>query len=103
MKTYYALEGYYDATEDFNVYVRNGSAVYKLEPRLDVENKSPTGFSWGYLGSGPAQLSLAILCDLKGVRFAKRNFQTLKQNLIATLPQDEGFSLTEVQIMEALK
>ena len=26
-------------------------------------NHSPTGFEWGYLGSGPAQLAFAILLD----------------------------------------
>ena len=32
-----------------------------LDPRLDLCNHSPTGFEWGYGGSGPAQLALAIL------------------------------------------
>lgn len=32
-----------------------------LELRLDLCNHSPTGFEWGYGGSGPAQLALAIL------------------------------------------
>lgn len=32
-----------------------------LPPRLDLRNHSPTGFEWGYSGSGPAQLALAIL------------------------------------------
>ena len=29
---------------------------------------SPTGFSWGYSGSGPADLALSILCDVLGER-----------------------------------
>uniref|UniRef100_UPI003AF96E02 DUF6166 domain-containing protein n=2 Tax=Thiolapillus sp. TaxID=2017437 RepID=UPI003AF96E02 len=45
-----------------------GGSVFKqngepLNPRFDLANKSPTGFSWGYRGSGPAQLALAILAD----------------------------------------
>jgi len=32
-----------------------------LDARLDLYNHSPTGFEWGYGGSGPAQLALAIL------------------------------------------
>lgn len=28
---------------------------------LAVRNHSPTGFAWGYGGSGPAQLALAVL------------------------------------------
>ena len=35
----------------------------RLNPRLDLWNHSPTGFEWGYGGSGPAQLALAILAD----------------------------------------
>lgn len=35
----------------------------RLNPRLDLWNHSPTGFEWGYSGSGPAQLALAILAD----------------------------------------
>lgn len=31
---------------------------------LELANKSPTGFEWGYGGSGPAQLALAILLDV---------------------------------------
>lgn len=37
-----------------------------LDLRLELRNHSPTGFDWGYCGSGPAQLALAILahhCD----------------------------------------
>ena len=35
----------------------------RLNPRLDLWNHSPTGFEWGYGGSGPAQLALAVLAD----------------------------------------
>ena len=37
-----------------------------LDPRLDLWNHSPTGFQWGYGGSGPAQLALALLADYLG-------------------------------------
>ncbi len=40
--------------------------VLELEPSLKVRNHSPTGFEWGYNGSGPAQLALAILLDYFG-------------------------------------
>lgn len=39
------------------------SKARKVDPRLDLLNHSPTGCTWGYLGSGPAQTALAILCD----------------------------------------
>jgi hypothetical protein len=38
----------------------------KLPPRLDLFNHSPTGFEWGFAGSGPAQLALALLADALG-------------------------------------
>jgi hypothetical protein len=37
-----------------------------LDPRFDLWNHSPTGFEWGYGGSGPAQLALALLADHLG-------------------------------------
>jgi hypothetical protein len=32
-----------------------------LNPRFDVRKHSPDGFEWGYDGSGPAQLALALV------------------------------------------
>jgi hypothetical protein len=40
-----------------------GNRATPLELRLDIVNHSPDGFNWGYKGSGPAQLSLALLAD----------------------------------------
>lgn len=40
-----------------------GSILRDLDPRLDLRSHSPTGFEWGYPGSGPAQLALALLAD----------------------------------------
>lgn len=34
-----------------------------IDWRLDLFNHSPSGLSWGYGGSGPAQCALAILAD----------------------------------------
>lgn len=63
------------------------------EPSLKIKNHSPTGFSWGYLGSGPAQLALAILLKygeeagyIKFVDLALANYQDFKQNFIGDLP-----------------
>ena len=33
------------------------------ERSLELANHSPSGFEWGYSGSGPAQLALALLLD----------------------------------------
>jgi hypothetical protein len=44
-----------------------------MEPlplRCDIVNHSPSGFAWGYSGSGPAQLAVAILADYFGCAHA---------------------------------
>jgi hypothetical protein len=57
-----------------------------------VWNHSPDGFNWGYGGSGPAQLALAILlaAGLDDQR-AMRLHQRFKWAVIANLPQGEAF------------
>ncbi len=38
----------------------------RLDLRLGLHNHSPDGFDWGYQGSGPAQLTLALVADALG-------------------------------------
>jgi hypothetical protein len=52
-----------------------------------VINHSPTGFAWGYGGSGPAQLALAILLACCPKDVAIRNYQRFKREVIAGLPK----------------
>ncbi len=55
-----------------------------LNPSLKLANHSPTGFEWGYYGSGPAQLALAILFDFTGSKErALANYQTFKEDFVA--------------------
>lgn len=55
-----------------------------IGPSLAVCNHSPTGFNWGYGGSGPAQLALALLLDFTGSRdTATRYYQTFKREHVA--------------------
>jgi hypothetical protein len=57
-----------------------------LDPRSDLRNHSPDGFNWGYGGSGPAQLSLALTADvLLNPWFAERTYQALKQRVISRI------------------
>jgi hypothetical protein len=73
-----------------------------LDPRLDLWNHSPTGFEWGYVGSGPAQLALALLADLLGNDQEAVNFhQGFKCSVVARLPYN-GWTLTEEQIWTGL-
>ena len=50
-------------TDRVEVYVRDGAHEKRLPLRLDLFSHSPDGFNWGYAGSGPAQLALAVLAD----------------------------------------
>ena len=72
-----------------------------LDLRLDLWNHSPTGFEWGYCGSGPAQLALALLADHLGDHAAVALHQDFKQAVIAHLDQ-RGWTLTSEQIGAAI-
>ena len=73
-----------------------------LNPRLDLYNHSPTGFEWGYGGSGPAQLALAILADHFGDgRQALAIYQQFKFSVVAGLPK-RRWKLTNLDIDQAL-
>jgi hypothetical protein len=83
---------------------RNGTAAdvtvdgQPLNPRLDLWNHSPTGFEWGYGGSGPAQLALAILADHFGDDEQAFNFHhRFKWAVIAELPK-RSWTLTSQEI-----
>lgn len=73
-----------------------------LPLRLDLRNHSPTGFSWGYGGSGPSQLALALLADVFDDGTAQRFYQDFKFGVIANLPMAERWELTEQQVREHL-
>ncbi|HEU6448902.1 MAG TPA: DUF6166 domain-containing protein [Verrucomicrobiae bacterium] len=61
---------------------------WKLKARLDLRSHSPAEFEWGYGGSGPAQLALAILADhLQDDQEALNLYQRFKWNVIAGLPR----------------
>lgn len=65
---------------------------------LQIVNHSPTGFAWGYAGSGPAQLALAILLELGFTPDeAVAHHQRFKLDVIAILPRD-GFTLSVADV-----
>jgi len=88
---------------------REGHAVIvtvdgrRLNPRFDLWNHSPTGFEWGYTGSGPAQLALALLADHLGDDEQALNiYQRYKWAVVAELPHREWI-LTSDDIGRALQ
>lgn len=72
---------------------------YPLPLRLDVYNHSPTGFAWGYGGSGPHQLALALLLDVTKSRAKSlRYYHQLVIDTISGL-DDNGWKLTDTEIL----
>lgn len=71
-------------------------------PSQKLFNHSPDGFQWGYGGSGPAQLALAILLEVTGDKeLSVKLHQEFKWDKIAGL--NDRFILTERKIQEWLK
>jgi hypothetical protein len=59
---------------------------------------SPTGHSWGYGGSGPAQLALDLLWDVYGREPSASLLQDFKWHRIALLDMEKGWRMTEEEI-----
>jgi hypothetical protein len=73
-----------------------------LDYRQDLRNHS-ADIEWGYGGSGPAQLALALAADVLGNdERAQDAYQRLKFKLIGGLPH-EGWVLTESRIRSAIE
>lgn len=74
-----------------------------LNLRLDLYNHSPSGFEWGYCGSGPAQLALALLADHLGNDEQAFNlYQRFKWAVTVELPR-KCWTLTSLDIDQLLK
>lgn len=78
--------------------VKCGEEIYPLDPRHDLRNHSPTGFNWGYGGSGPAQFALALLADCLTDKLALANYQQFKFEVIGNVAQSERFVITSTAI-----
>ena len=90
------------ASGGFHVMVVDQGGPRPLPPRHDLCNHSPDGFAWGYGGSGPAQLALALAADvLEDDRRALAAYQGLKWKLVARLP-DGDWELSAAAVQEAI-
>jgi hypothetical protein len=70
-----------------------------LEHRV---HHSPTGFSWGYGGSGPADLARSILWDFLGNEPAPWLYQAFKFAYVTRWPQDGNWVLSGEEIRQWL-
>ena len=99
-KSYIGVEG--KSTPNVGrVIVRSEDMICnKLDPRYDLVNHSPDGFAWGYTGSGPAQLALAILAGNTDAETALTHYQRFKEDVIGKL--QGNWQLTETQVVDWL-
>lgn len=92
----YQFEG--ERIGNFTPYVTlNGEA---LDFRLDLMRHSPCGFEWGYSGSGPHQLSLAILSVVFGDKVALKLYGRFAREVISRLDRDSRWGMSERNILE---
>jgi len=62
-----------------------------------VWDHSPTGFEWGYGGSGPSQLALALVLDATGEpELARRTYQWFKWATVACWGQSWQITAGEI-------
>lgn len=60
---------------------------------------SPTGFAWGYRGSGPTQLALAILLRMTGnTDFSLLTYHTFKVAFLVGHPQYEDLEIPRAEV-----
>ena len=85
------------------VTVSDDGGELALAPRLDLRRHSLTGFEWGYGGSGPAQLALALAADVLGDEVAALGvYQRLKFRVVARLAAD-SWTLTEAELGDTIR
>ena len=78
---------------------QNGSVVpLPLEPSLEIADHSPDGFTWGYDGSGAAQLALGILYEVTGnAELARSYYQMFKWDHVSRWGERWEMSEREVR------
>jgi len=86
---------------DEQVFVVRDGQVRFLNPRNDLMNHSPDGLSWGYAGSGPAQLALALLMEiLNDWERVQPIYQRFKEHFVARIPQHTNWTADGADVLE---
>ncbi|MDS0296689.1 DUF6166 domain-containing protein [Halogeometricum luteum] len=105
-----------DADVVYVGYRRRGRAIVEKHPdqeqltldrSLELTSHSPSGFEWGYGGSGPAQLALALLLDhTDDEEVALAEYMAFKTEVVSQLEctgSDGYWRLTGREIDAALR
>lgn len=98
MKTYKAVQGDRAGVGTVRI-VNSAEPSTQLVLYHDVRH-SPDGFSWGYSGSGPAELARCILLDHLGhdqITEVERAYQHFKEDVVSRWGP-RGFEITDEQI-----
>ena len=82
-----------------SVTVTDEDGTRLLPPRLDAANHGPMGFAWGYNGSGPSQLALALLCDAADVDRARQHYAGFQHYVIDRLTRNEGWTIEREDVL----
>jgi hypothetical protein len=72
--------------------IKVNGKILSPEHSLKVINHSPDGFNWGYEGSGPAQLALALLLLRTDESEAVRLHQSFKTEHVTKFRKDKNFT-----------
>jgi hypothetical protein len=103
-KVYYDINEVFDLADRFSHDTLTPLPLYNGKGEV---NHSPTGFEWGYYGSGPSQLAYAILRKYyeyvgfeqkHAIELTKRRYMLFKQDVIATIPRDMAWYISEAKI-----
>ena len=78
---------------DEQVFVVRDGRVRLIDPRKDLECCSPDGLSWGYRGSGPAQLAVAMLMEVFGDwERVQRIRHEFNDRFVTKIPQNRNWT-----------
>ena len=86
-----AFVGIRDGNGLCHLYLKDGENLTKIPPDRSqaVYNHSPDGYEWGYSGSGPSQLALAIMLEITGNdRRALTLYHEFKFAVVSGMPSD---------------
>lgn len=95
MKVY---RGYSDRTDAMGPTVVTVTDDQGTRPLRHEARHNPTGFSWGYGGSGPADLARSLLADHLGYVPEPGVYQRFKWATVARWPQGGRWTITSTEI-----
>lgn len=94
MKTYRGVRLGKTAAAHVSVDVEENGKITPLHQRV---YHSPSGFNWGYGGSGPADLARSILWDLLGEEPARRLYMAFKWAHVARWGREWAITSGEIE------